>query len=173
MATSGERLVVWLVTNTFSSGIWDEQWNCEVHNKESLSIRNWSAKWFPQVPAYEQIQEVCEFARGKDIACCFNSKVDDWNQEALDIQSELIFVNGMVHLSQDWNFGTPLSLRQLQHCHPSQRLMKQLFHLYDVMRSIYLCIKSFHYVLCSLPRYGLIIRPWCMSIKACLTIHDW
>ena len=28
-------------------------------------------------------------------------------EEALDIQSELIFVNGMVQLPQEWNFGTP------------------------------------------------------------------
>ena len=31
-------------------------------------------------------------------------------EEALDIQSELIFVNGMVHLPQEWNFGTPITL---------------------------------------------------------------
>ena len=30
--------------------------------------------------------------------------------EALDIQSELIFANGMVHLSKEWNFDTPTSL---------------------------------------------------------------
>jgi len=28
----------------------------------------------------------------------------------LDIQSELIFVNGMVHLPQEWNFGTTTTL---------------------------------------------------------------
>ena len=31
-------------------------------------------------------------------------------EEALDIQSELIFVNGMVHLPQEWNIGTPTIL---------------------------------------------------------------
>ena len=31
-------------------------------------------------------------------------------KEALDIQFELIFVNGMVHLTQEWNFGTPTTL---------------------------------------------------------------
>ena len=30
--------------------------------------------------------------------------------EALDIQSELIFANGMVHLSKEWNFDTPTTL---------------------------------------------------------------
>ena len=28
-------------------------------------------------------------------------------EEELDIQSELIFVNSMVHLPQEWTFGTP------------------------------------------------------------------
>jgi len=28
----------------------------------------------------------------------------------LDIQFELIFINGMVHLPQEWNFGTPTTL---------------------------------------------------------------
>ena len=31
-------------------------------------------------------------------------------EEALDIQPELIFINGMVHLLQEWNFGTPTTL---------------------------------------------------------------
>ena len=31
-------------------------------------------------------------------------------EEVLDIQSELIFVNGMVHLPQEWNFRTPTTL---------------------------------------------------------------
>ena len=31
-------------------------------------------------------------------------------EEALDIQSELIFVNGMVHLPHDDNFGRPTTL---------------------------------------------------------------
>ena len=32
------------------------------------------------------------------------------SKEALDIQSELIFVNGMVHLPLEQNFGTPTTL---------------------------------------------------------------
>ena len=31
------------------------------------------------------------------------------SEEELDIQSELMFVNGMVHLPQEGNFGTPTS----------------------------------------------------------------
>ena len=31
-------------------------------------------------------------------------------EEALDIQSEVIFVNGTVHLLQERNFGTPIIL---------------------------------------------------------------
>ena len=31
-------------------------------------------------------------------------------EEALDIQSELIIINGMEHLPQEWNFGTPTFL---------------------------------------------------------------
>ena len=31
-------------------------------------------------------------------------------EEALDIQFELIFINGTVHLPQDWNFGIPTTL---------------------------------------------------------------
>ena len=31
-------------------------------------------------------------------------------EEALDIQSELIFINDMVHLPHEWNFGTSTSL---------------------------------------------------------------
>ena len=32
---------------------------------------------------------------------------NNWQvREALDIQTELIFVIGIVHLSQEWNFGT-------------------------------------------------------------------
>ena len=31
-------------------------------------------------------------------------------EEALGIQSELIFVNGMVQLLQEYNFGTPTTL---------------------------------------------------------------
>ena len=31
------------------------------------------------------------------------------SEEELDIQSELMFVNGMVHLPQERNFGTPTS----------------------------------------------------------------
>jgi len=57
----------------------------------------------------------------------------------LDIQSaaELIFVNGMVHLPQEWNFGTPTTLpSQLHHLHPSQWLTK---HLRDVTLR-YMCV---------------------------------
>ena len=31
-------------------------------------------------------------------------------EEALDIRSELIFVNGMVYLPQEWNFGRSTTL---------------------------------------------------------------
>ena len=31
-------------------------------------------------------------------------------EEALETQSELIFVNGMVHLPHEWNFGKPTAL---------------------------------------------------------------
>ena len=31
-------------------------------------------------------------------------------EEALDIQFELIFLNGVVHLPHEWNFGKPTTL---------------------------------------------------------------
>ena len=45
-----------------------------------------------------------------------------------------------------------LSLHQLHHCHPSQRLTKRFFRLRDVTRSLYLR------VLTALPRIGLMLR---------------
>ena len=48
-------------------------------------------------------------------------------EKVLDIQSDWTFVNGMVQLPQEWNFGVPewYSLHQLHHPHPSQQLQKQ------------------------------------------------
>ena len=74
--------------------------------------------------------------------------------EALDIQSELIFVNGMVHLTQEYiklwytkNFPSPPT-----HHHPLQRLLKCLR---DVTHSIYLRIKSLLCVLSMLLHFRL------------------
>ena len=51
-----------------------------------------------------------------------------------------------------------LSLHQLHHPHPSQRLTKRFFLLRDITRSIYVRIKSLLRVLSALLRFGLIIR---------------
>ena len=63
------------------------------------------------------------------------------------MQPELIFVNGMVHLPQERNFGTPTTL-------PSPatppHLSQRLFLLRNVTRSIYLRIKSLVGVLSTL-----------------------
>ena len=61
-------------------------------------------------------------------------------EETLEIQSELIFVDGMVHLPQEWNFITPTTFPSS--ATPLSSLTKRFFRLRDVTRSVYIRIKS-------------------------------
>ena len=79
-------------------------------------------------------------------------------EEALDIQSELIFVNVMVHLPYEQNTSTPITL-PLPATPPSSLTAtpEAIFRLCDVIRSIYPRIKSLR-VLSALPCIGLVLR---------------
>ena len=85
-------------------------------------------------------------------------------EEALDIQSDWMFVNGMVHLPQEWSFGTPTSypspatLPSPLTPHPSQLCQKAFSRLHDVTCSICLHIKSFLCVLTTPLCFRLIIH---------------
>ena len=85
-------------------------------------------------------------------------------EEALDMQSELIFVNGMVHLPQEWNFGIP-TFTSYTTVTPPQRLPKRFSRVRDVTR---LRIKALLRVFSALRA-----RRSIKQVKACLAIHDW
>ena len=75
----------------------------------------------------------------------------------MDIQSELIFGNRMVHLPMnDTLVHQQLSLHHLHYFHPSERLPKRFFPLRDVTFALYVriptCIER------ATVRFGLILR---------------
>ena len=87
-------------------------------------------------------------------------------EEALDIQSELIFINGIVHLPQEWNFSTLTSfLHQLHHTQPSKLCQKDIdIHAYTTSHIQYtMCIE------CATTLQANNMR----EVKPCLAIHDW
>ena len=83
-----------LSLSPFSSGMWDEQWNRRTslchQSSEWLSrfyseVCNFCTKertlcistllWGYNKPTYEQIQSICKFAWGKDVASCFSANL--------------------------------------------------------------------------------------------------
>ena len=99
-------------------------------------------------------------------------------EEALDIQSELIFINGMVYLDlpQEWNFGIPATLPSpATLLSPLTATPKAIFsltwrHTFNILHIKSLCVLS------TLPCFRLILCAKCASIKqvkAWLAIHDW
>ena len=81
----------------------------------------------------------------------------------------------MVHLPQEWNFGSPTTLPSLA-IPPSPLTATHgvIFPLIcDVTRSIYVRIKSLVRVLRALPCFGLIIRMYIMlKVKVCYGGQD-
>ena len=89
-------------------------------------------------------------------------------QEELDIQPEWIFINGMVHLHQEWNFGTPESF-------PSPTTYTTLSPRSGTRRDFYTYMASHaQYTKCKiiamLPHFGIIIWTHRASIKHALLV---
>ena len=114
-------------------------------------------------------------ACGHTLRICTPSYLIHRPEEALDIQSALIFVNGMVHLPHEWNFGTPTALPSPTTPSPLTATPEAIFpltwrHTFDTTYKIIACIERPTVLRASIMR---VTHASIKQVKACLVIHDW
>ena len=124
---------------------------CSLRLTESLILSTWGAVTFEKPKITPQDANLIVGIREEH-------KLIQRPEGTLHIKSDWIFVNGMVHLPQEWNFGTPTILPSpATPPSPLTATPEVIFPLMWCHTFNILCIKSSLCVLSALPCFGLIL----------------